>query len=161
MFPGLMASATGQAEDRGRVGGIAIRERSGAPMRERASAEIRTQSGVEGDCRGKPGKRQVTVLSREDWEAACAEVDVELAWTLRRANLLVEGVDLSAPPGSRLRVGSALLEVTGETDPCVRMDETKPGLFAALDKDARGGVCCRVIESGHVSTGDSAHWEDA
>jgi len=156
-----MATATRQTKRAGRVGGIAIRERSGAPMQACASAEIRTESGVVGDARGKPGKRQVTVLSREAWEAACAEVEVVLPWTLRRANLLVEGIDLARVAGARLRVGDALLEVTGETDPCVRMDETKQGLFAALERGARGGVCCRVIESGHVATGDSACWEDA
>jgi MOSC domain-containing protein YiiM len=129
-------------------------------MCELTNAEICRESGVEGDSRGKPGKRQVTVLSKDGWEAACAEVDVELPWTLRRANLLVEGIDLTLERGARLRVGTALLEVTGETDPCVRMDATKPGLFAALEKDARGGVCCRVVESGVVSTGDTAAWEE-
>ena len=130
-------------------------------MQEREAAEVRTESGVEGDARGKPGKRQVTVIAREDWEAACREVDVELAWTLRRANLLVEGIALRPEPGARITLGTAVLEVTGETDPCVRMDQTKQGLYDALEKDARGGVCCRVIESGRVAKGDEAIWEDA
>ena len=145
----------------GRLVGIAIRERSGAEMLERASAAIRRESGVEGDARGKPGKRQVTVLSRDAWEAACGEVRVEIPWTERRANLLVEGIPLQPVPGARLRVGTAVLEVTRETDPCRRMDEQKPGLFAALARDARGGVCCRVIESGTACTGDVVVWEEA
>jgi MOSC domain-containing protein YiiM len=149
------------AQAAGKVSGIAIRAHSGAEMQERESAEVRTDSGVEGDSRGRPGRRQVTVLSKDAWEAACAEVDVELPWTLRRANLLIEGIELLPTPGARLRVGTALLEVTGETDPCVRMDDTKPGLFAALEKDSRGGVCCRVIESGFVAAGDVASWDGA
>lgn len=149
------------AESRGRLSSIAIRPRSGAPMQERREAAIRVESGVEGDARGKPGRRQVTVLSKDAWEAACAEVDVALAWTERRANLLLEGIDLSAEPGRRLRVGTALLEVTGGTDPCVRMDAVRPGLFAALERDARGGVCCRVVESGHAKAGDPVAWEEA
>ena len=76
-------------------------------------------------------------------------------------NVLVEGIELASTPGARLRVGSALLEVTGETDPCVRMDDAKPGLFAALEKDSRGGVCCRVVEGGIVSAGDVVAWEEA
>jgi MOSC domain-containing protein YiiM len=149
------------AQATGKVRGIAVRERSGAPMQERTTALVRVESGVEGDSRGKPGRRQVTVLSKDAWEVACGEVDVELAWTLRRANFLVEGIELAPTPGARLRVGSALLEVTGETDPCVRMDDAKPGLFAALEKDSRGGVCCRVVEGGIVSAGDVVAWEEA
>lgn len=143
----------------GRVVSIAIRPRSGAAMQECSEAEIRVESGVGGDFRGKPGKRQVTVLSKDAWDAACAEVDITLPWTERRANLLVQGLELLSEPGARLRVGTALLEVTGETAPCVRMDAATPGLFAALEKGSRGGVCCRVVESGHAKTGDAAFWE--
>ena len=145
----------------GKVVGIAIRERSGAPMQKRDAALVSCESGVEGDARGKPGRRQVTVMAREAWEAACGEVGAQLAWTLRRANLLVEGIPRRPEPGARLTLGGAVLEVTGETDPCVRMDQTRPGLFAALERDVRGGVCCRVIETGRVATGDEALWEDA
>lgn len=148
------------AQGQGRLVGIAIRERSGAPMRERCEAAIRVESGVEGDARGQPGRRQVTVLSKDAWEAACAEVDVELDWTERRANLLLEGIELSPEPGARLRVGTALLEVTGATDPCVRMDAARSGLFAALERGARGGVCCRVVETGYAKAGDAARWEE-
>ena len=100
-------------------------------------------------------------MSRDAWEAACAEAGADLAWTERRANLLVEGIPLQPVPGATLRVGTALLEVTRETDPCVRMDEKKPGLFAALARDARGGVCCRVIESGSARAGDTVVWDEA
>jgi len=144
----------------GSVVSIAIRTRSGAAMQERNEAEIRIESGVAEDFRGKPGKRQVTVLSKDAWDAACAEVDVTLPWTERRANLLLTGLELLPTPGARLRVGTALLEVTGQTDPCVRMDAATPGLFAALERHNRAGVCCRVVESGHAKAGDSASWED-
>ena len=39
------------------------------------------------------------------------------------------------------------LEVTGETDPCERMEEIQPGLFQALAPGWRGGVTCRNCSS--------------
>ena len=69
--------------------------------------------GVEGDFRGKPGRRQVTVLAREAWEAACADVGHELGWTTRRANLLVEGVELTGTAGQQLRMADgAVMDVS-------------------------------------------------
>ncbi len=35
------------------------------------------------------------------------------------------------------------------------MEKVKAGLFEALEKNWRGGVCCKVIESGHISIGDN------
>lgn len=123
-------------------------------------AEVSPATGVANDARGrrKPGgtgKRQVTVLSREAWEAACADLGTRLDWTARRANLLVEGLALERTTGSRLRIGDATLEVTGETDPCAKMDQQMPGLEAALRPDWRGGVTCRVLSGGAIAVGDS------
>ena len=58
-------------------------------------ATISCETGVADDIKGKPGKRQVTVLSREAWDEVCAELGEQLPWTARRANLLVEGIDLA------------------------------------------------------------------
>ena len=79
----------------GRMGtliGIATREKSRAAMVEVESIEVSAEAGLAGDFRGKPGNRQVTVLARESWLQACAEIGADdLPWTTRRANLLVEG----------------------------------------------------------------------
>ena len=138
--------------------GIAFKAKSEAPMETAEAARIEVESGLPGDYSGKLfKKRQVTVLSKEAWEAACAELGESLDWTTRRANLFVEGLpSLANSKGQRLRIGSALLEITEETEPCYRMDEARRGLREALSRDWRGGVCCRVIESGDVAEGDSA-----
>lgn len=135
--------------------GISIRKQSKAPMEELQAGWVTVDHGVEGDYRGKPGSRQVTVLSLEAWRDACAALGMELPWTTRRANLLVEGIRFSrASVGDLLRIGALELEIVKETDPCQRMDAAQPGLKAALRPDWRGGVCCRVRKSGHVSVGD-------
>jgi len=140
---------------------IARRVESRATMEELDLARVTEEEGVAGDYRGRPGPRQVTVLAHEAWGEGCAALGSELPWTTRWANLLVEGVDLEATTGRRLRIGDALLEVTGETDPCARMDEQRPGLRAALEPAWRGGATCRVLSGGTVRTGDTVSWEAA
>lgn len=134
--------------------GIATHAQKRAALELLDSAEVTLEKGVADDFRGKPGQRQVTVLSQEDWQAACAEAGVELPWTERRANLLIEGVALDQSAGQILKIGEVQLLITRETDPCQRMEEAHPGLFAAMAKQWRGGVCCRVVQAGHIKLGD-------
>jgi MOSC domain-containing protein YiiM len=143
----------------GRLLGIATRTATKVPMTEVASSRITSAAGVAGEFRGEPGERQVVVVAREGWDAACRELGVALAWTLRRGNLLVEGVELAASTGARLQVGGALLEITGECDPCFVMDKQHPGLRKALGPDWRGGVACRVLRGGEIAVGDSVSIE--
>lgn len=133
--------------------GIATRDASRAPMRDCREARITPDAGVEGDLRGRPGPRQVTVLAAEGWEAACAALGETLPWTTRRANLLVRGAALAHTEGSVLQIGDVLLEITRETEPCLRMEEARAGLRRALAPDWRGGVCCRVVSGGTVHVG--------
>jgi MOSC domain-containing protein YiiM len=145
----------------GRLTGIARRVAVRAPMEEIDAGEISTQRGLDGDHKGpKFPRRRITVLAREAWEQALAELThengepVRLAWTARRANLLVEGIRLPRARGAVLRIGPVKLEVTYPTQPCRRMDEAFPGLLKALHPDWRGGVTCQVLEGGPVKIGD-------
>ena len=140
----------------GRLVAIARKPAAGAPVEEVAEARITAAAGLEGDSRGQPGPRQITVLAVEDWAAACAELGAEVSWTLRRANLLVEGFALPREPGARLNIGDVVLEVTGETIPCERMDEGHAGLCAVLTPEWRAGRTCRVMAGGDISVGDAA-----
>ncbi|MGQ0483891.1 MAG: MOSC domain-containing protein [Hyphomicrobiales bacterium] len=140
----------------GRLIGIAWRGKSRAPMQTAESRTITLAAGLAGDCKGaKFPERQITILSREDWEAALATLgDPDLPWTARRANLLVENVKLPRAEGSQMRVGAVRLEVTGQTSPCEVMERAFPGLRKALSPEWRGGVTCKVIAGGEVQTGD-------
>jgi len=146
----------------GRLIGIARRPERRAPMEEIDAGEIGVESGLEGDHKGpKFPRRRITVLAIEDWRRALAELSdlagpVPLPWTVRRANLLVEGVRLPRAAGAILEIGPVALEVTFPTQPCRRMDEAHPGLLKALHPDWRGGVTCRVLAGGHVRLGDVA-----
>ena len=91
----------------GRLAGIARRDQRRAPMQESVSGRISTEAGLEGDFKGRKYPfRQITVLAREDWEEALAELGAaDLPWTARRANLLVTGVALPRAKGGLIRVG--------------------------------------------------------
>jgi len=139
----------------GRLAGIARRDKKRAPMETLETAEISEDTGVANDFRGKPGPRQVTLLSAEVWESVCGRLGEELPWTTRRANLLVDGLELPRQAGGIIEIGSARLQVTMETDPCSRMEEQCAGLKAALEPDWNGGVLCRVLRGGSISIGDN------
>ncbi|WP_210186217.1 hypothetical protein [Hyphomicrobium sp. CS1GBMeth3] len=104
-------------------------------MEELSSGTITVDAGLEGDHKGpKFPRRRITVLAREDWEAALGELSgsdgaaVRLPWTTRRANLFVEGVRLPRARGGILQIGPVKLEITNPTQPCGRMDEAYPTL---------------------------------
>ena len=139
----------------GTVQAIARRAASRAPMELLDAVAVSAEAGLDGDYRGRGRRRQVTLMSAEDWQAACAELGAELDWTLRRANLLVAGLALPREPEAVVRVGGVTLAVTGQTEPCARMDEQHAGLRAALAPDWRGGITCRVVEGGAIKVGDA------
>ena len=126
------------------------------------TADVTCADGIHGDFRGamkgKPYKRQVTLIELADWETACAEVGVVLPWQERRSNLLVD-LDLPQVPGARVHIGAVVLEITRETDPCERMEALAPGLKAALLSDWRGGACAKVVTGGRIAVGDEIRIE--
>lgn len=135
--------------------GIARRDAKRAPMQELQEATVSMASGVSQDSRGRPSDRQVTVLSQGAWQAALHDLGKDVPWITRRANLLVDDLDLENSTGSEICIGDLRLLITRETDPCSRMDEQCDGLTNALKPNWRGGVCCRVIEDGVIRVGDT------
>lgn len=119
-------------------------------------ANVTVERGVENDIFGRPGKRQVTVMSQQQWQIACQQIDADLDWLTRRANLLISGYQFSAADvGKVISIGRDLqLLITGETDPCKKMEIAHPGLEQALRPDWRGGVTCRVIQAGLIQPDD-------
>ncbi len=137
----------------GRLLGIAIKEVSRAPMKVLEEATVNLTSGIDNDFRGKPGNRQVTVLSSELWNEACTQLGVNLHWTIRRANLLIEGISIIDTIGYYLHVGDVILEITGETIPCKHMDDAFQGLKNTLTPSWRAGASCKIIKEGTIRLG--------
>ncbi len=74
----------------------------------------------------------------------------------RRANVVVQGIDLEKSHGRMLRLGGCLVRINGEVRPCERMDEARQGLRSALNPHWRGGVFAEIVEGGTIRVGDPA-----
>lgn len=104
--------------------------------------------GIDGDCHRKPGgSRQVLLMSEENSDAfglAPGEV---------RENIVTRGLDLQElPPGTRLEIGGATLEITKDCEPCAFIETLRPGLRARMVR--RRGMLARVVGAGEIRVGD-------
>lgn len=139
-----------------KLAAIAYKTAKRGKMNQVFCANVTLERGVENDVFGRPGKRQVTVLSQQQWKIACKQINADLDWLTRRANLLITGHEFSADDvGKTLQIGADLqLLITGETDPCKKMQDAFAGLEQALTPDWRGGVTCKVIQAGLIQPDD-------
>ena len=126
-------------------------------MVEVQSAMLEPGLGLVGDrWAGRPtGGRQVTLLAEEHLHAIAGFLGVErVAPAQLRRNVLVAGINLLALKDRRVRVGAAVLEITGECHPCSRMEEVLgPGGYNAVR--GQGGMTARVIGGGEIKPGDA------
>lgn len=145
----MMTLRTTGAETKGRLIGLYLAVASGEPMRPVKQARALVGRGLEGCRHGKKrpdSKRQVLLMDAANLRA------LGIGPSRMKENLLVEGLDLEhLPPGQRLKVGDAVLELTEPCIPCHKMDKLRPGLLR--ESYGRRGVLARVIEEGELSEG--------
>lgn len=126
----------------------------------RPEGELIAGKGLSGSAPAR-GVRQVTVLSEEAWRRAAEQAGVPTADpALRRANLLVSGVELAETRGRTLAVGATRIRIHGETTPCDRMDSGALPLRDALRPEWRGGAFGQVLVGGTIRPGDPVGWSD-
>jgi MOSC domain-containing protein YiiM len=143
----------------GRVERLWVKRAHRGAMDARESIELVAGRGVEGSA-DRGGRRQVTILEREVWEALVRELGSDAGPETRRANVLVSGIDLRASRGRVLRRGGARIRVGGEVKPCERMEEAVAGLRALMYPEWRGGAFGQILDGGIVAVGDAVVWED-
>ena len=127
------------------------------PMDPVSAADVVAGRGIVGNA-NQGGRRQVTLLSHEHWAAITRALSSPDA-IVRRANLLLNSVNLHDSRNKILRIGDVRIRILGETRPCERMDEAIPGLRAALAVPWGGGAFGEVVDSGTLRVGDMAAWE--
>lgn len=137
----------------GRVLAIATKLREGGPLIETDAVTAEVGGGLRGDVKCAPD-RGVTLLSARQWRQVAAELQADLAWRLRRANILLEADSLAPLIGRTIALGEVHLLIRDETRPCGLMDAQHPGLRAALKPECRGGVHGRVLRGGWIRVGD-------
>jgi MOSC domain-containing protein YiiM len=142
-----------QGKSIGRVLSIALRQQDKRQMTEVTEADAERDGGLVGDLAARP-ERGVTLIAAGQWREVQKELQAELPWYTRRANVFVEADSLGELIGARIKIGDVVLQIEGETRPCDLMDRLHFGLRGVLKPDARGGVHGRVLESGRIRVGD-------
>src|SRR5436309_1648878 len=110
----------------GRVEQLWVKRAHRSAMDSHPSIELVAGRGVAGSA-DQRGRRQVTLLEREVWDALMKELGSDAGPETRRAYVLVSGIDLRASRGRVLRLGPTRVRVAGEVKPCERMEEAVPG----------------------------------
>jgi len=123
-------------------------------------AAFRAGRGIVGNA-DQGGRRQVTVIDRQHWDLVMDDLGDHVDPAARRANLLVGGLSLADSRGMILRVGDCRLRLNGETRPCERMDEARPGLRHALAPPWRGGAYGEVLDDGEIELGAPVEWAES
>jgi MOSC domain-containing protein YiiM len=137
---------------------IWIKRAHGGRMDPAVRATLVAGRGIAGNA-DQGGRRQVTLMDLERWLELMDRLGAELDTSARRANLVIDSLDLFDSRGKTLRVGSARLRVWGETRPCERMEEALPALRTAMRERWGGGAYADVIEGGEISVGDAVTWD--
>jgi MOSC domain-containing protein YiiM len=139
--------------DTGIVKGLAVRPGDRQPLVEIPEGWATVGKGIQGDDRAA-GKRGITFICAKRWADTMTALGADLPWHTRRANVLVEGVNLAQAIGRLVRVGDVEVRIWAETCPCDEMDEFHAGLKEALKPETRGGVYGEVLTEGRIRVGD-------
>jgi MOSC domain-containing protein YiiM len=142
----------------GKLERIWIKRAHRGPMDEVDRAILVAGRGIRGNA-NQGGRRQVTLLDAARWVALMLELGSLDDPSERRANLLLSGIDLIGTRDRILRVGASRLRIAGETRPCERMDEVRPGLQDAMRTRWGGGAFAQVISGADIVVGDLVEFE--
>jgi MOSC domain-containing protein YiiM len=136
---------TAQAE----VSGIFISKQRHTAMLPLIETEIIADWGLKDDRKARAGSsRQVLLVD----EATLQSVDLQPGDL--NENLTIRGLDVNTlKPGQQVRIGDALLEVTGPCTVCGELEHIRSGLKERLR--GRRGMLARVLRSGTAKIGDS------
>lgn len=149
-----IAELTSRHAQDGRVVWIGVRPERRAPLVPVDHVTVGL-GGLEGDHRARPGKRAITLIQSEHLPviASLAGRDSVGPADLRR-NIVVEQINLRALRDREIRIGDAVLRLTGPCDPCSRMEEViGHGGYNAMR--GHGGMTAEVLEAGTVSVGSA------
>jgi MOSC domain-containing protein YiiM len=143
----------------GRVVWIGLRPLPRAPMLAVTRVEAIAGRGLAGDRTAEKSRphnaRQVTLVQAEHLDAVGRllrrdSIDPALA----RRNIVVAGINLAALKDHTFRIGSALLQLSGDCHPCSLM-ESQLGAGGYNAMRGHGGITAVVLEGGTIELGDA------
>ena len=132
---------------------VCISERKGEQKHPVDQIELKVDHGIVGDAHAGNWHRQVSLLGTESVRKVQEKIDFELKPGDFAENVLTEGIVLyELPVGTKLRLGTALCEVTQIGKEC--------HYGCAIRKAAgdcvmpREGIFVKVLEPGEAKAGD-------
>jgi MOSC domain-containing protein YiiM len=145
-----MTSKTGKT---GEVRAVCVSEKKGVAKQDVGHAVLRVDWGIEGDAHAGDWHRQISLLAWESIEKMRAQGLNVRAGSFAE-NITTTGMTLhTLPVGTRLRLGTALVEVTQIGKVC----HDRCAIFHAVGDCVmpREGIFVRVLEPGEVAAGDT------
>lgn len=137
----------------GKVLAVCISDVRGVQKHTVDRAELRVDHGIVGDAHAGSWHRQVSLLGADSVRRMQERVDIDLFPGAFAENILVDGLRVcELPVGTRLRLGTALCEVTQIGKECHH--------DCAIRKAAgdcvmpREGIFVKVLKNGEVRPGD-------
>lgn len=129
------------------IDALFLKPAHGDPMSRVPSVVAIEGKGLEGDASFGRKRRQILLIEGETLDSfGLKPGDV-------RENVVVRDFPLGElAVGAIVRAGEVLLEVTGDCDPCDRMDRLSPGLQASIR--GRRGILAKAIKGGMIRMGD-------
>jgi MOSC domain-containing protein YiiM len=117
--------------------------------------------GIEGDAHAGHWHRQVSLLAQESVDGMQSKITtVQLKPGDFAENVLTRGIDLkNLPVGARLRIGSALCEVTQIGKECHADCAIRQQVGDCVMP--REGIFVKVLTEGNVRPGDAVELEEA
>ena len=132
---------------------VCISERKGQQKHPVDVVHLRPEHGIDGDAHAGNWHRQVSLLGQESVDRLQEKISIRLFPGAFAENILCEGLDLyKLPVGTRLRIGTALCEVTQIGKEC--------HADCAIRQQAgdcvmpREGIFAVVLEAGEAAPGD-------
>jgi MOSC domain-containing protein YiiM len=139
--------------NRGSVLAVCISDRTGVPKLEIATGELRANWGLVGDAHAGTWHRQVSLLGTES-VAKVRAAGIDVGHGAFAENIVTAGLVLyTLPVGTRLRLGTALCEVTQIGKEC----HSRCAIYELMGDCVmpREGIFVRVLEDGLVRAGDA------
>lgn len=110
--------------------------------------------GILGDAKGGHPNRQLNIMCRDTLEAL-ADEGFDIQPGHMGEQIIVSDVDLySMVPGDRLRLGSAIVEMTAQREGCDRFEYYQGRENPTFEAPGTLGIMAKVVVGGEIAVGD-------
>ena len=133
---------------------VCISERKGQQKHPVERVHLRPEHGIDGDAHAGNWHRQVSLLGQDSVDRLQEKISIPLFPGAFAENILCEGIELyKLPVGTKLRVGTALCEVTQIGKECHADCSIRRQAGDCVMP--REGIFAVVLEEGDAAAGDA------